>query len=130
MLELELTNTRPTFGPAVLLPSADALTSETADALAKRIGERKIAADESGTLREVESFPKNRHGVIALLAASETLCSRIVAALVTREDSLPEEERNALEATNDRLVKMICTLVRAQMCAPRIDKRGMLFAEN
>jgi hypothetical protein len=129
-VDLELSNTRPTFGPAVTLPPAEEVTSETAAALAKRVMEGGIAVDADGSLREVVSLPKNRLSVIASLAAAETLCSRIVAAVILREGQMPEEERARLETINDRLVKMICTLVRSQMCAPRIDKRGMLFAEN
>lgn len=129
-VDLELSNTRPTFGPAVTLPPAEEVTSETAAALAKRVMEGEIAADDSGTLRETAALPKNRFGVIASLAAAETLCTRIVAALVVREDQMLPAERERLETINDRLVKMICTLVRVQMAAPRIDKRAMMFAEN
>lgn len=110
------------YGAAYPMP-AD-LTADEAANLLRLLGGGSIAADESGTLREVLSWAPNTAMLRATRRAAEAVCSRAVSTLIRGEDTLAADEREALEKMNDRLVSAIVRFTSLLRTLPPEGGRG------
>ena len=101
---------------------ASDLTADEADRVLRLLGDGTLAADPNGTLRAVVEWVPNTLMLRATRRAAETVCGRIVGTLMRNGDTMPPEERAALEKVNDRVVSAIVRFTEILRTAPAESK--------